>query len=168
MSILEETKDILENAGDELDTNPISIDILKCQSIDHSIKERILKMVKATFEPETEIINSYSLKTTSKGPALNVEYVLFACDSHTCVDFNDTCTIPLKWFRPGFDYKAAYAQTMIDSISQKIKDVEESQKDTADEIADLRDKLTELEAQRKDLLAEMEKFKPADPVQDAV
>lgn len=167
MSILEETKSILENAGDESDID-LGIDILKCQNIDHSIKERILKMVKATFEPEAEIVNSYHLKTSNEGPALNVEYVMFACDSHTCVDFNDTCTIPLKWFRPGFDYRAAYAQTMIDSISQKIKDVEQKQKDTADEIADLQDKLTELEAERKELLTEMEKFKPADPVQDLV
>jgi len=135
-------------------------DIVKCSNLDQSIKDKILKMVKETFEPEAEIVSSYKMRSDNGTVVLDVEYVVFACDSHTCVDFNEKCVIPLKWFDDGFDYKEAYRQTVISGLRSKIKDIETKETETAEEIACLRDELTDLGKQREELLAKIESFKP--------
>lgn len=129
--------------------NDLSSKILKHIEIDLDIKKQLLKIVRATFCPDAEKVMSYDMHSSSTGMVIDVEYLVVACDSHTCVDFTDKCIMPLKWFDPGFDYLTAYEDDVIQNFKDRIANNECTKTSIQEKIDSLNDEIKDLDDENK-------------------
>lgn len=120
---------------------------------DAQLKTTLLEIVKDTFEPEAESVDRFWTTSSCGKTSVAVEYLVWAHDSHTCVDFSEQCSIPLEWLRDGYDYKAAYRRTLAAECAQQLESARDASADLEERLAEsrrdekrLEEKLAKLEA----------------------
>ena len=110
---------------------------------DKQLKSILLNAVNKTACKDTDCIASYKVSDDQK--KVDVEYVVIASDSHTCVDYNEHVELLVDWFNEGFDIVSAW----------KNKQIADKQA----EISDLQEKASALKDKAEDILAEYEEIK---------
>ena len=144
MKIYEEAKKAALKEAESPDAE-FARELLALADSEAKVQAQILEIVKDTFEPEAEGVNSAFLGLYNGRPALRVEYMMWARDSHTCVDFADTCVVPLEWFRAGYDYKAAYRKACAEECRTGLEAAKEKAKELESELAEKRELIEKLE-----------------------
>lgn len=87
--------------------------------LEKDLKSMLLRAVKMTADADANSIASYKVSDDFK--EVKIEYVLIACDSHTCVDYSKDITLPIEWLEDGFDIQYAWRQKQIDDKQKEIE-----------------------------------------------
>ena len=138
--------------------------IAKRKALDEQIDNCLLKIVKDTYCPEASYIASYKPigNINDADSKIEVEYVLFAADSHTCVDFNEKCTIPSIWTTPGYDYMHEYYGLAKDDAKKRIEELQDSIEQHEETIEDERIAIDEAQKKIEDLKRQLSELEAKD------